>query len=800
MISLVGLSLVLLTLLLGRVNSAVILLTSSNETWSFPDAEANFAPRIPAAGIMGVLHEANPQDACTPLIRDPDSERSLLPPFVVVARGICNFDTKVRHAQEAGFGAVIVYNNADNHELVTMSGISDDLHIYAVFVSKSSGEALLHYAGDMRTICYIMPAFENVAWSVMAVSFISLIGVSVVLATFVFVRRYRFRYLPPQLLLAREPSGMSSTEVKALPSFVFKCVGEGRGTAETCAICLEDYEAGENLRLLPCRHEFHVDCIDQWLTTQRAFCPVCKRDAQSKSHEPVPIETTPLLAAVEVLLESKKAAAAEAIKEAAEAEAIKAAAEAEAMKAAAEAEASKAAAEAEAIKAAEETTPPTAEDAKSAVNDASATTMESTEALDEGAGTAVPAESETLEVETVTAGAPVVEALEEMIPAPEVAAVVDTTSAPEVESPAEATLALEVQSPENPEDVCLWGVPLLDTKGDERTNVILLKFLRAKDFKVDEACTMLVNTVKWRQSFLATTIREKKLQSNLNECFYMQGKDRDGHPVCYNVWGAFHDNPDLFEKMLGNDSKMKNNFLRWRVQLLEKGIKELEFTPGGTRAILQVNDLKNIPLLKKEMRDAVRYVIDLLKDNYPELMVKNVFLNPPWYFSALYNLINPFITPRMKSKIFLARPGQIFNSIAPEDVPVQYGGFARSNDAEFTGAESSVKELTINAGEKKPIEIALEQAGSTAVWDLSVIGWDVSYGAEFSPTATESQHTILEKTKKIFSVEQTIRGTFNCQEPGKLLLNINNNCVSKKEKHVLYRFKVKVPDAVVAEQ
>ncbi len=402
----------------------------------------------------------------------------------------------------------------------------------------------------------------------------------------------------------------------------------------------------------------------------------------------------------EVLFESKAAAAAEAIKEAAETEAIKAAAEAEAIKEA-EAEAIKEAAEAEAIKAAEETTPLTAEDTKSAVNDASATTMESTEALDEGA--------ETLEVETVTAGAPVVEALEEMIPAPEVAAVVDTTSAAEVESPAEATPALEVQSPvetapapevqarveaapapeaqvavettsapetapaaedqatadvempevetkiaelkettkeevatetleeetvdntmpleeskENPEDVCLWGVPLLDTKGDERTNVILLKFLRAKDFKVDEACTMLVNTVKWRQSFLATTIREKKLQSKLDECFYMQGKDKDGHPVCYNIWGAFHDNPDLFEKMLGNDSKMKNKFLRWRVQLLEKGIKELKFTPAGTSAILQVNDLKNIPLLKKEMRDAVRVVIDLLKDNYPELVVKNV--------------------------------------------------------------------------------------------------------------------------------------------------------------------------------
>ncbi len=80
-----------------------------------------------------------------------------------------------------------------------------------------------------------------------------------------------------------------------------------------------------------------------------------------------------------------------------------------------------------------------------------------------------------------------------------------------------------------------------------------------------------------------------------------------------------------------------------------------------------------------------------------------------------------------------------------------------------------------------------------------MIGWDVSYGAEFAPTATESDNTIPEKIKKLLSVEQTIRGTFNCQEPGKLLLFINNNSASKKEKHVLYRFKVKVPDAVVAE-
>ena len=46
MISLAGLCLVLLTLLLGRVNSAVLLLTDTKESWSFPDMEASFGKSV----------------------------------------------------------------------------------------------------------------------------------------------------------------------------------------------------------------------------------------------------------------------------------------------------------------------------------------------------------------------------------------------------------------------------------------------------------------------------------------------------------------------------------------------------------------------------------------------------------------------------------------------------------------------------------------------------------------------------------------------------------------------------------
>lgn len=272
---------------------ANVVLMGNNLTLSFDDIEANFAPPVKVNGECGTLFLAEPLDACGPLNNNTIND-TMNPPFVLIIRGGCSFEDKVRRAQSAGFKAAIVYNN-DDSDLVAMAGNSLGIVTHAVFVSKASGLKLSKYVGTPTMELWIIPSYENSAWSIMAISFISLLAMSAVLATCFFVRRHRIRRGRPQSSRVREFHGMSSRLVKAMPSLIFTAVLEDNCTSATCAICLEDYNVGDKLRILPCRHKFHSICVDAWLTSWRTFCPVCKRDARTSNGEPPASERTPLL-------------------------------------------------------------------------------------------------------------------------------------------------------------------------------------------------------------------------------------------------------------------------------------------------------------------------------------------------------------------------------------------------------------------------------------------------------------------------------------------------------------------------
>ena len=81
------------------------------------------------------------------------------------------------------------------------------------------------------------------------------------------------------------------------------------------------------------------------------------------------------------------------------------------------------------------------------------------------------------------------------------------------------------------------------------------------------------------------------------------------------------------------------------------------------------------------------------------------------------------------------------------------------------------------------------QAGTTFIWDITVLGGDVNYKEEFVPADKCSYTIIVQKEKKLGSAEAPIRNIFRTNEAGKIVLTIEN-CTNKKKK-VFYRHKVK---------
>ncbi|KAJ8276541.1 hypothetical protein COCON_G00082930 [Conger conger] len=70
-----------------------------------------------------------------------------------------------------------------------------------------------------------------------------------------------------------QPHGLTKEQIDNLSTRSFR-FGENAGL-QTCSVCITDYAEGHKLRQLPCSHEYHVHCIDRWLS-ENSTCPICR--------------------------------------------------------------------------------------------------------------------------------------------------------------------------------------------------------------------------------------------------------------------------------------------------------------------------------------------------------------------------------------------------------------------------------------------------------------------------------------------------------------------------------------------
>ncbi|KAG0362358.1 hypothetical protein BGZ54_008660 [Gamsiella multidivaricata] len=246
--------------------AATIVVLATND--SFVDRTAAFGPRIPGQGFVlnliavETLDPTQETTACRPV-----SDVSIAGSWAALVErgGDCSFVEKVRNMQASGARAVIVGDN-QRSGLITMYAREDtsDVLIPSVFIAQHHYRELRYLGIGFGWDFLIKMTPDDLDWPLLDVIIFIVLSPAFVLFFLYFLWRVRIRQ--------QHVADLAPTEtVTNLPIKIFYASKLKENDPVECVICLDDFEDEAELRVLPCRHEYHVACIDSWLTTRKKF-------------------------------------------------------------------------------------------------------------------------------------------------------------------------------------------------------------------------------------------------------------------------------------------------------------------------------------------------------------------------------------------------------------------------------------------------------------------------------------------------------------------------------------------------
>ncbi|XP_050704675.1 E3 ubiquitin-protein ligase RNF133-like isoform X2 [Eriocheir sinensis] len=240
----------------------------------------------------------------------PPSPAPIGPWVALVGRGRCPDKDKVAIAASSNASAVILYSNDPHIHLRKISMSEPGLPV--VWLGEEEGRGLAGVVGGGAEVVITLTPGHHLKYHVtsvnrqtlgnrfvsanpvceprmfpvdcfivtsvlfVSVSFIILMAISLAWLVFYYVQR--FRYIHAKDRLARHLCNAAKKALAKIPVKNLKATDkEVTLEGECCAVCIEHYQAGEAVRTLPCKHQFHRFCVDPWLLEHRT-CPMCKMD------------------------------------------------------------------------------------------------------------------------------------------------------------------------------------------------------------------------------------------------------------------------------------------------------------------------------------------------------------------------------------------------------------------------------------------------------------------------------------------------------------------------------------------
>ncbi|KAJ3067644.1 hypothetical protein HDU98_009140 [Podochytrium sp. JEL0797] len=162
------------------------------------------------------------------------------------------------------------------------------------------------------------------------------------------------------------------------------------------------------------------------------------------------------------------------------------------------------------------------------------------------------------------------------------------------------------------------------------------RFLIACSGKEEEATTRLNFTLQWRKDFkpdriLASEVEEEAKDGKL----VLHGFDKLGRPIMFGI------------------AKLWNKIsLRFCVYMTEKAIASMK--EGGEDKLALVMDNEGLGVTNGPSLSFMKAFFGTMEKHYPGRLGFSLLLSPSWVVSGVYRMIQGFLDPVVKSKIYFA--------------------------------------------------------------------------------------------------------------------------------------------------
>ncbi|GBN48111.1 SEC14-like protein 2 [Araneus ventricosus] len=350
------------------------------------------------------------------------------------------------------------------------------------------------------------------------------------------------------------------------------------------------------------------------------------------------------------------------------------------------------------------------------------------------------------------------------------------------------------------------------------------RFLKARDFNIQNSEDMLRRHIAWRKEFQVDTILTdykppevlvKYLPTSLIGC------DKEGSPLIYNDMAG---DP---KGLIGSAKKI--DLIKYFILIQEKAIavmKEQSVKRGKpVNTMVQIYNYGNMSFAKatnKKSMEMAKLGIDIFQDNYPERLKVVFDINTSFYFTLFFPVIKVVLAPAVYNKIHFYGTEKwkddLLEIVDADVLPAFLGGNRTDPDGDpmcnsfVTHAKTvpesyylkksekilcqipGVRKMTVTRFSKETLTFEVKEANSFLEWEFETKSKDIGFGVYFKETDSKIIEVIPKQRIDTYYGPET--GVYKCEKPGTYIVAFDNSYSWIYQKEIYYRMRVIGPNSI----